>query len=247
MELNGDVRDVITILHGAGGTYMYNLVRNVIIKILGNETGEIGLVDLDDSAVISGVAFTTDSYTIKPIFFPGGDIGRLAVSGTINDLAMVGAEPAALSLALIIEEGFPIRDLVRILESVRSTANEAGAAVVTRDAKVVEKGGIDQIIINTSGIGFRSQELDHNFKILEERNVRKRWLVPENIRPGDKVIVTGTIGDHGIAVMAAREGIKFKINVTSDVQPLNKMIKAALYRRGCRCKGPNKGRSGLSP
>ena len=121
---------------------MYNLVRNVIIKILGNETGEIGLVDLDDSAVISGVAFTTDSYTIKPIFFPGGDIGRLAVSGTINDLAMVSAEPAALSLALIIEEGFPIRDLVlvRILESVRSTANEAGAAVVTRDAKVVEKG-----------------------------------------------------------------------------------------------------------
>lgn len=238
-----DVRDVITTLHGAGGTYMYNLIKNVIIRELGNNTGEVGLLDLDDGAVIGDVVFTTDSYTIKPIFFPGGDIGRLAVSGTINDLAMMGADPAALSLAMVIEEGFPLRDLIRILESIRRTSEEAGVAVVTGDTKVVEKGGLSQIIINTSGIGFRSPELDHNFKILEsDRTIRRRWLVPENIRPGDKVIITGPIGDHGIAVMSAREGIRFKIDVTSDVQPLNKMMKAALAVGGIAdAKDPTRG------
>lgn len=168
---------------------------------------------LDDSAElkINGerrIAFTTDSYVVKPIFFPGGDIGKLAVCGTVNDLAMKGARPLAISLAFIIEEGFSIKDLEVVLESIASSAKESGVEIATGDTKVVERGGADGIFINTSGIGL----------IPDGRDISGK-----NAKAGDAVIVTGTIGDHGLAVISEREGLGLSIPISSDVRPLNSL------------------------
>lgn len=204
--------DVILLAHGSGGKLMHDLIEKTIAPAVGGEA----LARLDDAAelAIEGgarLAFTTDSYVVKPIFFPGGDIGRLAVSGTVNDLAMKGARPVAISLALIIEEGLALADLERVLTSVASTAREAGVEVVTGDTKVVERGSADGLFINTAGIGV----------IPPERNVSGA-----NARPGDAVIVTGTIGDHGLAVMTEREGLGLSIPVASDVKPLSSLVEA---------------------
>jgi hydrogenase expression/formation protein HypE len=167
---------------------------------------------LDDSAVfdLSGrLAFTTDSYTVNPIFFPGGDIGRLAVFGTVNDLAMSGARPLYLSLAFIIEEGLPIADLKKIIRSIKNAAEEAGVKIITGDTKVVNQGNADKIFINTAGVGIVPEGVD---------------ISAANARPGDKIIVSGNIGDHGIAVLSQREGLKFHTPVPSDCAPLNGLV-----------------------
>ncbi|ARM77060.1 hydrogenase expression/formation protein HypE [Acidianus manzaensis] len=234
-------KDIITLLHGAGGSYMHNLIKQIFMT-LDDNFGDIGLQMLDDGAVINNVVFTTDSFIVRPIFFKGGDIGRLSVSGTVNDIAMMGGDPVALSLGVVIEEGFPIHDLEKIVNSIKNTALEAGVHIVTGDTKVMEKGSLDKIIINTSGIGFRSKQLDHDIETLRKTREPKEWLVPLNLRPGDKIIVSGTIGDHAIAILSSREGIGFEANVSSDVAPLNKLINGILEIGGVAdAKDPTRG------
>ncbi len=200
--------DRVLLAHGSGGQLSRDLVERCFISVLGNTI----LDRLDDSAVFElcgRLAFTTDSYTVSPIFFPGGDIGKLAVCGTVNDLAMMGAVPRYLSLSFIIEEGMLIADLERIAASIRHTAEEAGIKIVTGDTKVVNKGTADKLFINTSGIGTIAGGLD---------------ISGSNARPGDKIIVSGTVGDHGIAVLSQREGLRFNVPVASDCAPLNHLV-----------------------
>jgi hydrogenase expression/formation protein HypE len=207
MEEQAKEPERILLAHGSGGKLMHDLIQSFMPR-LANPI----LDRMDDSAVfnISGrLAFTTDSYTVNPIFFPGGDIGKLAVCGTVNDLAMSGAKPLYLSLAFIIEEGLPVADLQKIIESIAAAAAEAGVKIVTGDTKVVDKGSADKLFINTAGVG----------------------IVPEgvaisaaNARPGDKIILSGNIGDHGIAVLSKREGLKFNTPVPSDCAPLNGLV-----------------------
>ncbi len=191
---------------------------------------------LEDAAVFEAsgrLAFTTDSYTVQPRFFPGGDIGRLAVCGTVNDLAMSGAVPRYLSLAFIIEEGLPVDDLQKITASIKAAAAEAGVSIVTGDTKVVNQGGADGIFINTAGIGLVPEGVD---------------ISAANARPGDAVIVSGSIGDHGIAVMSQREGLRFSTPVPSDCAPLNGLVAAMLAAcRDIRClRDPTRGGLGTT-
>ncbi len=192
--------------HGSGGKLMNEMIDTVIRKRFG-----AGNVQLDDSAVLavggSSIAFTTDTFTITPIFFPGGDIGRLAVNGTVNDLAVMGARPLYISCALVLEEGLDFADLERILDSMKAEADRAGVAIVTGDTKVVPNGKADKIFINTSGIG------------IMERKIQRGEIVP-----GDRVIVSGTIGDHGMAIMALRNNLSFSKSLQSDCAHLNHMI-----------------------
>lgn len=192
--------------HGSGGRLMNDMIDHLIRKTLGP-----GSVQLDDSALLdiggARIAFTTDSFTITPVFFPGGDIGKLAVNGTVNDLAVMGARPLYLSCALILEEGLEIDDLRKILESMKTAADYAGVAIVTGDTKVVQKGNADRIFINTAGIG------------IVERGVQRRDIVP-----GDKIIINGSIGDHGVAVMAERNRLTFTRGLASDCAPLNRLV-----------------------
>src|SRR5512133_1844788 len=203
----------VLLAHGGGGSMSNRLFHNLFLKTLGNEY----LNKEHDGAImeIEGIrlAFSTDSYVIDPIFFPGGNIGELAVNGTVNDLACCRAKPLFLSLALIIEEGFPMEDLARITQSVREAADKAGVLIVTGDTKVVGKGKGDKIFINTSGIG----------KVYEGVNIS-----PEAAKPGDAVILSGYLADHGIAIMAARNGLDFQTTVKSDTMPLNGMVDAIL-------------------
>jgi hydrogenase expression/formation protein HypE len=204
----------VTLMHGAGGEVMGELLQT-LTKFKHNNAGGIGLEALDDGAVIpfngQNLVFTTDSHVVRPIFFPGGDIGRIAVCGTINDLAMMGGRPIALSCGMIIEEGFEIDDLAKIVASMDDALGEAGANLVTGDTKVMERGALDGITINTAGIGIA--------KIV----VRDNGLVP-----GDVIIVSGTLGDHGIAIMAHREGFDLGEQIKSDVAPLWGMMEKVL-------------------
>ena len=204
----------VTLMHGAGGEVMGELLQT-LTKFRHNNAGGIGLESLDDGAVIplngQNLVFTTDSHVVRPIFFPGGDIGRIAVCGTINDLAMMGGQPIALSCGMIIEEGFEIDDLAKIVASMDDALGEAGANLVTGDTKVMERGALDGITINTAGIGIA--------KII----VRDNGLVP-----GDSIIVSGTLGDHGIAIMAHREGFDLGEQIKSDVAPLSGMMAKVL-------------------
>ncbi len=194
--------------HGSGGRLMNEMIDGIIREILGVEN-----VQLDDAAIVdipsNRIAFTTDSYTITPIFFPGGDIGKLAVCGTVNDIAVMGARPLWLSCALILEEGLAMDDLEQVLRSMKHAADTAGVRIVTGDTKVVWKGAADRMYINTAGIG-----------IIESGIVRR------DIVPGDAIIVSGSIGDHGIAVMAARNNFSFTHGLVSDCAPLYGMISA---------------------
>lgn len=204
----------VNLMHGAGGEVMGELLQT-LTKFKHNNAGGIGLEALDDGAVIplngANLVFTTDSHVVRPVFFPGGDIGRIAVCGTINDLAMMGGKPIALSCGMIIEEGFEIDDLARIVASMDEALGEVGANLVTGDTKVMEKGALDGIAINTSGIG------------IAEKVVRDNGLVP-----GDVIIVSGTLGDHGIAIMAHREGFDLGEQIRSDVAPLWGMMEKVL-------------------
>jgi len=204
----------VNMMHGAGGEVMGELLQT-LTKFRNNNAGGIGLEAMDDGAVIpfngANLVFTTDSHVVRPIFFPGGDIGRIAVSGTINDLAMMGGRPIALSCGMIIEEGFEVEDLARIVASMDEALGEAGANLVTGDTKVMERGALDGIAINTAGIG------------IAKTVVRDNGLVQ-----GDVIIVSGTLGDHGLAIMAHREGFDLGEQVKSDVAPLWKMMEKVL-------------------
>jgi len=220
------MEDKILLAHGSGGKLMHDLIQS-FMPHLANPI----LEKMDDSAVFEAsgkMAFTTDSYTVNPIFFPGGDIGKLAVCGTVNDLAMSGAKPLYLSLALIIEEGLPVADLKKIVASIAKTAAEAGVKIVTGDTKVVGKGGADKIFINTAGVGQVPEGVD---------------ISAANAKPGDKIILSGNIGDHGIAVMSQREGLKFNTPIPSDCAPLNGLVTNMLaVTKDIRClRDPTRG------
>lgn len=208
----------ITLKYGAGGRAMRNLIQEVFVNGMsnGHRDGDIGLSAMDDGAALRvgdrWLVMTTDSHVIHPVFFPGGDIGRLAVSGTVNDLSMMGAtEVLALTCAVIIEEGFPRADLIRIQQSIREACEEARAPIVTGDTKVMGKGEIDGIVLNTTGVAMTDR------------------VVPDSgLREGDVLIVTGTLGDHGMAVMAKRHGLALEADLFSDTAPINGLIRAAL-------------------
>ncbi len=221
----------ITLSHGSGGKATQNLIEGVFAPAFANPL----LEPLDDSATFTPdvlsprLAFTTDSYVVNPLFFPGGDIGKLAVYGTINDLAMAGAEPLYLSAGFILEEGFPIADLRRIVASMAAAAAEAGVSIVTGDTKVVQRGKADGLFINTAGIGI----------------VRARQpLGQTQLQPGDKVLLSGPIGDHGIAVMLARESLEIETTIQSDTAPLHTLVATLLEATedGVHClKDPTRG------
>jgi len=237
----------ITMMHGAGGAVMNELIKSYILKYLGGGKFEVSLEALDDAAVVNGIVLKSDSHAVKPIFFPGGDIGRLAVSGTVNDIAVLGAQPVALACGFILEEGLPMSDFEKILESMKATCEEAGVHVVTGDTKVVEKGNLGGCVVNVSGIGLRSKNLDHNLAVVRSfrPDFRARWILDSNLKPGDKIIVSGTVGDHGLAVLSAQEGLNFGSQIKSDVKPLNKLVERLLKVGGIvAMKDPTRG--GLS-
>jgi hydrogenase expression/formation protein HypE len=233
-------------LHGAGGTVMHDLVKNYIVKYFGGAIDvEVPLEALDDAAVVGGIALKSDSYAVKPIFFPGGDIGRLAVSGTVNDIAVIGAEPYALACGFVLEEGLALTDFERILVSMQQTCKEADVNIVTGDTKVVEKGSLGGCVINSSGIGRRTQALEKNLEVVKQfrNNFKTRWTLDSNFRAGDELILSGTIGDHGLAVLSAQEGLKFGSGIESDVKPLNRLIQRLLGEVGgiVAMKDPTRG------
>jgi hydrogenase expression/formation protein HypE len=229
--------DVIHLAHGSGGKLSHDLVDRLFVHHFDNPT----LLQLDDAAVVDvpgrhspatppRLAFSTDSYVISPLFFPGGDIGKLAVCGTVNDLSMSGARPLWLSAGFIIEEGFPIADLERIVSSMAATAARCGVQVVTGDTKVVDRGSADQVFINTAGVGGVPAGVE---------------IGGNRARPGDVVLLSGTIGDHGMTIMTQREGLRFDSPLESDCAPLNGLVAglvAALPPEAIRClRDPTRG------
>lgn len=216
--------------HGSGGRLTAELIRSVFLPVLGNEV----LDRLEDQATLTlpdrgrRLALTTDAFVVRPLFFPGGDIGTLAVNGTVNDLAVGGAEPLWLAAAFVIEEGFPLADLRRIVGSMAAASRAAGVTVVTGDTKVVERGKCDGVFVTTTGVGLVPEGVD---------------LSVAHARPGDRVLVSGPIGDHGIAVLSAREGLGFETALVSDTAPLAGLTAAVL--RACpavRClRDPTRG------
>jgi len=204
-------RKTVQLGHGSGGILMHQLLEQTILPSLGNETLQQG----HDSASLSlpgaRLAFTTDSYVVKPRTFPGGDIGTLAVNGTVNDLAMAGARPLWLSAALILEEGLPMDELQCVLDSLKTAADAAGVAIVTGDTKVVDRGHGDGLYINTSGIGIIEHDLN---------------IAPRSIQPGDVILLSGDIGSHGICILAEREKLDFETTIKSDTAPLHEPVLA---------------------
>lgn len=203
----------VTMAHGGGGTLMHDLINRMMLSVFTAP----GLLTRHDGAILAPpagrLAFTTDSHVITPIFFPGGDIGALSIYGTVNDLAMCGAEPLWLSAGFILEEGFPMKDLWHVVSSMADAADMAGVSIVTGDTKVVDRGKGDGIYINTAGIGVVPEGVD---------------IGPHRIAPGDAVILSGDIGRHGISIMAVREGMDLRVPVESDLAPLHHLSKALL-------------------
>jgi hydrogenase expression/formation protein HypE len=233
-------------LHGAGGTVMHEFVRNFVVKYFGGAIGvEVPLEALDDAAVVNDLVFKSDSHAVRPIFFPGGDIGRLSICGTVNDIAMLGGQPFALACGLILEDGLSLADLERIFVSMRQACIEAGVNIVTGDTKVVEKGSLGGCVINTAGIGRRTFALDENLRIVKRfrKNFNARWILNRNLCVGDKIILSGTIGDHGLAVLSAQEGLSFGSAIRSDVKPLNRLVQRMFKEVGgiVAMKDPTRG------
>ncbi len=203
----------ITLAHGGGGRHMQQLLETMILPAFANSLSE----PHHDSAVLSfgevKLAFTTDSYVVQPLFFPGGDIGTLAINGTVNDLAMSGARPVYLSAGFIVEEGLPMKTLERVVQSMQQTAADAGVQLVTGDTKVVDKGKGDGLFINTAGIGI----IEHDLSI-----------APASVQPGDAILLSGDIGRHGMAIMATREGLEFESRIESDCAPVYPLVQALL-------------------
>jgi hydrogenase expression/formation protein HypE len=204
---------LILLGHGSGGVLSHNLTEGLFLRHFSNPL----LLPLEDASLLPWpsrrIAFTTDSYVVKPLFFPGGDIGRLSVCGTVNDLSMRGAEPLYLSAGFIIEEGLTLAELERVVISMSEAAKEAGVSVVCGDTKVVEKRAADGLFINTAGIGRAREDIA---------------VSVENAKPGDAVILSGTLGDHGVAVLSQRHGLRFTSSTKSDVAPLNGLVSAIL-------------------
>ena len=202
-------RKTIVLGHGSGGKLSAQLIRELFLPAFDNPL----LNRLDDQAVIDAggarIAFTTDSFVVTPLFFPGGDIGKLAVHGTVNDIAMSGATPLALSAAFILEEGFPLEDLARIVASMAEAAQAAGVPIATGDTKVVPRGAADRMFVTTSGVGLVAPGLN---------------ISAGNARPGDKILLSGSIGDHGMAVMSKREGLEFEGAIESDTAALHRLV-----------------------
>ena len=222
---------------------MQDFIKKFILSELKHDIGEIPLSALDDAAIVDGIVFTTDTYTVKPLFFPGGDIGLLAVAGTVNDLSVMGATPIALSCAMIIEEGFDEESLLRIMRSMSDAAGVAGVSFVTGDTKVVEKGAADGLFINTSGIGRRSEHLDGNIEaVRSSRDFRWNWPNDSALSDGDVLMISGSIGNHGVALLSFREGYGFETTVRTDAAPMNGLIEAALKVGGVvAMKDPTRG------
>ena len=219
--------DSILLAHGSGGKLSHELVEKTFLPFLANPA----LNKLDDSAIFEAsgrLAFTTDGYVVNPIFFAGGDIGKLAVCGTVNDLAMNGAKPLYLSLSAIIEEGLLLRELEQIVQSIKKAAEEAGVSIIAGDTKVVNRGQADRLFITTSGVGMIPPGVD---------------ISGANARVGDKVLLSGTIGDHGMAIMSQREGLQFSTTLRSDCAPLNKLVSQMLeVSSGIHCmRDPTRG------
>ncbi len=232
----------IELPQGAGGSETESLVRKYILPNFHQPDIDVPLDALDDAAVVEGIVFSTDSHTVKPIFFPGGDIGTLAVAGTINDVAVMGAKPIALSAGFIIEEGFEMDNLEKIIKSMGKLSSDAGVPIVTGDTKVVERGSVEQIIINTAGIGVGNDLLDRNMEYMDRG---RKWLQDSSLRPGDKILLSGKIADHGIAIISFREGYGFDTKIKSDVAPINGLMEKCLKVRGVvAAKDPTRG--GLS-
>ena len=205
--------DKILLDHGSGGKISHRLTTDILLPVFDNPI----LAELNDGAIfeLNGMrlAFSTDSYTVDPIFFPGGNIGDLAINGTVNDIAMCGAQPLYLSVGLIIEEGFPVADLTAIVGEMGKAAERARITVVTGDTKVVPRGAVDKIFINTSGLGLIPPMVN---------------IASHRARPGDRIILSGTIADHGITILTQREGLAFETGLTSDTAPLNGMVRQML-------------------
>jgi hydrogenase expression/formation protein HypE len=206
-------RKTIVLGHGSGGKLTARLIRDLFLPAFDNPW----LNRLDDQAVLevggARIALTTDSFVVTPLFFPGGDIGRLAVHGTINDIAMCGAVPLALSAAFILEEGFPMEDLARIVASMADAARAAGVPITTGDTKVVPRGAADKVFITTSGVGLVPAGVN---------------ISASNARPGDQILLSGAIGDHGMAVMSKREGLEFESVIESDTAALHRLVAAMI-------------------
>ena len=199
----------ILITHGGGGTLTRRLIEEMIAPIFNNKQ----LEKFEDSSLVPGinkVVMTTDSHVVDPLFFPGGDIGKLSITGTVNDIATSGAEPIAISVGLIIEEGFPMENLKRILESMKATADEAEVPIITGDTKVVERGKADGIYINTSAVGYLSKGIH---------------LSPDKIKPGDAILINGAIGNHEAAIISARNDLLPDVTIKSDCAPLGLLMK----------------------
>jgi hydrogenase expression/formation protein HypE len=219
--------EIVTLAHGAGGKASRALVEGLFLPELGNP-----LLDaLGDAAVLelggARLAFTTDSYVVKPLVFPGGDIGELAVNGTVNDLAVSGAIPRFLSAGFVIEEGFPVEDLRRIVASMARAAQAASVVIAAGDTKVVERGNADGLYVTTAGIGILPGAAE---------------LGPERVRPGDRVLVSGTLGDHGMAVLIARGDLDLEVDLESDTAPVHELAAALLELGGVRwMRDPTRG------
>ena len=226
-------KTLVELAHGAGGRAMAQFLADVIFphfKLNRFQSG-IGLPEADDGATIPlaehELVISTDSHTVSPLFFPGGDIGSLAAAGTINDVAMMGATPLVMTSALVIEEGFSIESLHKILTSMASTAAEDKVAIIAGDTKVIPKGGLDEMMICTTGVG-----------LVEKGSI----ITDAGVQPGDKLIMTGTIGDHGIALLASREGLSFETDLVSDIAPLGSLVRNAMDVGGIHAmKNPTRG------
>lgn len=225
--------DKISMNHGAGGEVMANLISSAVLDNITKKSvnGGISLDALDDGATIPigdyEIVVTTDGHTIDPLFFPGGDIGRISAAGTINDVSVMGAKPLAISNAIIMQEGFPIADLDRIMKSLNETCEEVDVAVITGDTKVMEQGKIDGIVMVTTGIGI----------------AKKGEIIRDStLEVGDKIIVTGSLGDHGMSLMSFREGFGFETDLKSDTAPMWNVVKKALDVGGVTAmKDPTRG------
>ncbi|GAB6056233.1 hydrogenase expression/formation protein HypE [Methanobacterium alkalithermotolerans] len=219
--------------HGAGGEVMQNLISDIILKNIKNKrvNGGVGLDDLDDGASIPlgdlEIVLSTDGHTVDPLFFPGGDIGKLSIAGTVNDIAVMGAKPLAITNGMVIREGFPADDLETIVKSMDAVCQETGVSIITGDTKVMEQGKLDEMIITTTGIG-----------VVNKGEIKR----DSSLKVGDKIILSGSVGDHGMALMSYREGFGFDTDLQSDVAPIWEIVEKALAIGGVTSmKDPTRG------
>ncbi|MEN6574267.1 hydrogenase expression/formation protein HypE [Methanobacterium aggregans] len=223
----------ISMSHGAGGEVMQGLISDIILGNINNKqvNGGVGLDDLDDGATIPfgdyEIVISTDSHTVNPIFFPGGDIGKISIAGTVNDVSVMGAKPLAIANAMVVSEGFSGEDFERIIKSMDEVCREVDVAIITGDTKVMENDKLDNIVISTTGIG-----------IAKKGQITR----DSNLEVGNKIILTGSVGDHGISLMSYREGFGFETDLKSDVAPVWSMVEAALEVGGVKAmKDPTRG------